>query len=322
MNAPKQAVSIIRTKLHRPRSQEIIFPVKPCMTYLTSVAGSRGYWCRPRRLFLKDSQVNCKQKAGVKQTAGATMNVKSMPFVIMGLLTFFLAVQPVLATETSDDEWEFSAGVYLWAADIPIETASGEDIEITFDDIIEDLDMAFMGIFGAQKGKWGFQADVIYFDVDDDSNDSLGRFGLLTLTNIELKAAIVTPTASYRVLDTDRLHLHILGGLRYLYLDIEVDIDPLPALEPDGDSTDGIVGFKGDIQLNEKWRIPFYYDVGKGDSELTYQADIGIDYRVSSFDLGLHYRYLKFKFDEDEEFGKAIDNIVVKGPMFGFKYLF
>jgi hypothetical protein len=250
------------------------------------------------------------------------MNFKSLPFVIVSLLTFFYTAQPVLATETSDDEWEFSAGVYLWAADIPIETAGGEDIEITFDDIIEDLDIAFMGVFGVQKGKWGFQTDVIYFDVDDDSNDSLGRFGLLTLTDIELKAAIVTPTASYRVLESDQLHLDVLGGLRYLYLDLEVDIDPLPTLEPDGDSTDGVVGFKGDIQLNKNWYLPFYYDVGKGDSELTYQAAIGINYRVSSFELDLHYRYLKFKFDEDEEFGKAINHIIVKGPVFGFKYLF
>ena len=47
--------------------------------------------------------------------------------------------------------------------------------------------------------------------------------------------------------------------------------------------TRSVVGFKGNVQLDEDWYVPFYYDVGKGDSELTYQAFAGINYSFSSF---------------------------------------
>ncbi len=38
--------------------------------------------------------------------------------------------------------------------------------------------------------------------------------------------------------------------------------------ETSGNLWDGIVGVKGTYDLNEKWFIPFYFDVGTGDKDM------------------------------------------------------
>jgi hypothetical protein len=42
------------------------------------------------------------------------------------------------------------------------ETTSGDNIDISFSDIIENLDMSFMGTLTASKGKWTLITDAVY----------------------------------------------------------------------------------------------------------------------------------------------------------------
>ena len=177
-----------------------------------------------------------------------------------------------------------------------------------------------MGGFGAQKDKLGFQIDAIYLDTTDSDNNTL-RPGI-TLTDVELTAIILTPMATYRVVDDGQFNLALLGGVRYLDMDINAKFDSISDAGDDASTTDGIIGFRGDVKLNKNWYLPFYYDVGKGDSALTYQAFAAIVYKYSSFDLGAGYRYLKFKFDDDEDFGNTLNHLIVKGPMIGAKFWF
>ena len=181
--------------------------------------------------------------------------------------------------------------------------------------------MVFMGGLGARKDKLGFQIDAIYMDLSDGDNTPLVP-GLLTLTDVELTATILTPKATYRVVDDGQLNLDVLGGIRYLHMDLNFKFREISDEGDDGSVTNGIVGFKGDIQLNKNWHVPFYYDIGKGESELTYQAFAGINYKLSSFDLAAGYRYLKFKFDDDDDFGDMLNYLVIQGPMIGATFRF
>jgi hypothetical protein len=69
-----------------------------------------------------------------------------------------------------------------------------------------------------------------------------------------------------------------------------------------GSVWDGIVGARGHVNLTEKWYLPFYADIGTGQSKLTWQALGGIGYRFKWFDFTVAYRYLQisgqiFEFD-------------------------
>ena len=240
--------------------------------------------------------------------------------ISVGLVTVSLTVQPVWAAEESNDEWNFNGALYLWAADIDLEDSEGERSTVSFSEIVDNLDFVFMGHFGGQKGKLGFLIDTIYLDLSETESYDVAPG--VTHDKTEIQATILTPAVTYRVVDDGQFNLDILGGMRYLNMDVNLKFNVLPDLGDDATVYNGVVGFRGNVQLNQNWQLPFYYDVGKGDSELTYQAFAGASYSFSSFELQAGYRYMKFKFDDDDDFGDVLNNLVVKGPIVGAKFYF
>ena len=75
----------------------------------------------------------------------------------------------------TDDRWKFKAAIYLWGAGIDGTTRRGNEFDVSFSDIISNLDMAFMGAFEARKSKWSLAADVVYLDVSADNAEPLAR---------------------------------------------------------------------------------------------------------------------------------------------------
>ena len=150
-----------------------------------------------------------------EQIRNKLMNVKHHVFFFLGLLACLLTVQPVLAAEKSNDGWQYHGSVYLWASDIYIEDTEGDSNKISFNDIVERLDMVLMAGLGGRKDKLGFQIDVIYLDVSDDDKNILIP-DVLTLTDVELSTTILTPMATYRVVQDSQFNLDLLGGVRYL----------------------------------------------------------------------------------------------------------
>lgn len=254
------------------------------------------------------------------RTASKVLNFKSRLVVSLGLAIGLIIAQPVLSGEALSDEWKFSGSVYGWVPSISGESSSGGDFDIDFDTIIENLDFVIMAGFGANRGKWGFWTDVIYMDLEDDSNSSLTP--ILTLSNIELKAWIVTPTVTYRVAQTKQVSLDLLVGVRMLYLKAELEIDPLPKSSDSDTAWDGIIGVKGKIDLDKNWFLPFYFDVGTGETDLTWQAFAAIGYKFSKFDLIAGYRHLEWDFDDGDTFSGAFNDLKISGPIIGAKFSF
>ncbi len=67
-----------------------------------------------------------------------------------------LATVPMFAhaQETeSDDRWKFNAALYLWGAGIEGTPRLENKIDVGLGDLIDNLNMAFMGAFEARKSK-------------------------------------------------------------------------------------------------------------------------------------------------------------------------
>jgi hypothetical protein len=79
------------------------------------------------------------------------------------------------------EDWEFALSFYVWMPDIENTTASGHEIEITFSDILDNLDMTLMTSFGARKDKWTFMTDVVYLHLNYSDNINIGS--LLKVTD-------------------------------------------------------------------------------------------------------------------------------------------
>lgn len=260
------------------------------------------------------------------------MNYPSTTFkglaLAAGFATSMLLITSVQA-ETSSDNWNFSGQVYIWGAGIDATTAAGDDLSLSFSDIIDNLDMTFMGSIAAQKDKVTLFADLIYMDLSDSTNSTVKIFdspllpGFKARVKIGLESYISTFGAAYRVFENDTTDLNVLAGARYLWLEAKLDIDtslptPKHRISESGHNWDGVVGMRGKTDLSDKWYLTYYGDVGAGDSDLTWQAAAGLNYRFDKVDAAFGYRYLDWEFDNTA----ALSDLTIDGPYAGVRFAF
>ena len=67
--------------------------------------------------------------------------------------------------DPSPSQWEWGAQIYLWGAGIGGTTVDGDDLDISFNDLISNLDFAFMGTLAARRDKLTLFADLMSLDV-------------------------------------------------------------------------------------------------------------------------------------------------------------
>ena len=219
------------------------------------------------------------------------------------------------------NDWQFSGTLYMWGAGMEVETVSGAKVDMDFDQILDNLDMTFMGALEARKDNWSLVADVVYMKLGDDKAASVpvGPLGreVDVDADVQMKSWIINLFGAYTVWRTPQASLDVLMGARYL--DVEVDFDlgvdrPLFAtdrkISQSGDSWDAIVGLKGRIDLDDRWYVPYYVDVGAGNSDLTWQAFGGVGYRFGWGELSLVYRHI----DWDTGLDRGVSNLTVSGP--------
>jgi hypothetical protein len=235
---------------------------------------------------------------------------------IASILILVVCLAGTVSAEESavEEDWKFGAELYFWGASIGGESASGSDVDIELDDILDSLEFAFMGAAGVSKGKWTLAADVIYLNAEDSDTIAPGLNA-----SVELTTWVITPLVGYNFVDTGRIRLDIVGGTRYLYIKADLRVDALGArAEDSGSNWDAIIGTRGAVDLAEKWYLFGYLDIGTGESDLTWQAFGGVGYRFKWFDLVAAYRYLGWDFDDNQ----ALDDLYLHGPAAGIRFTF
>jgi hypothetical protein len=248
------------------------------------------------------------------------------------VLALLFATQPMLA---NDEGWDHNLAIYLWGSDISGKTATGQGFDVSFSDIVDNLDMGAMAAYQGRSGKWSFISDLIYVDISNDKRVEVippiggGGFQGAVNADLGLESLVVHAGVGYLLHDDgEGTVTDFVFGARYLDLssDLTLNFDTsIPEFGPSvrfdlGDSViDAIVGFKGVIRSGARWYIPWGANVGAGESDLTWQAHVGAGYRASdSVDVILSYRYLKWEFDS----GTPIAELDLSGPMLGAIFRF
>lgn len=229
-----------------------------------------------------------------------------------------------------ENTWQFEATLYGWYTDIggtvkhPGGVVPGDSFEVDASDILDNLNMVFMGSFEARKNKWSIITDAIYLDVGNDKNTTVTTGSGVPLNanvDLDLSTWILSGAVGYDVVQADRFILAVVGGVRYATMDADVTLGMLGRQVERSESEgllDGIVGVRGSVKLNENWYLPYYADIGTGGSELTWQALAGIGYRFGWGDIKLVYRYLSYDMDDES----LLEDLNVSGPALGVGFRF
>jgi hypothetical protein len=239
-------------------------------------------------------------------------------------LALQLPMSAAWATEDAgEDQWIFAGELFALGASVEGRTNTGEDIDVPLNDVLDNLDFAFMGTLAAQKNRWTLFADFIYADVGEKDRIPVEEFPQLEAdVKLDLKQFTSTFGGAYRVYESGRGNLSLLAGGRYLSIDADLDLRVDPILDErfsdSGSNWDFIVGARGMVDLNERWYLHYYADIGTGDSDRTWQALAGINYRFSKVHATLGYAYLDWDFEKDS----LVRDLTLKGPYVGLKFRF
>jgi hypothetical protein len=223
--------------------------------------------------------------------------------LMMVIVAFILAaLTPSLAAEEKPAEsaWEFHVVPYLWAimmdGNITVKGLEA-DVDLSFSDIWDELNFAFMAAYEARKGNWGLWGDTIYANLGDNNIN-----GPLGLTDIDPTINVFWQGLGgyYRLgtwdladapgKKTPSVTVDTYFGARYTYLDLKLDFKGIfqgriNDVSKNKSWVEPLVGARTIWDLSERWTITAAGDIGG--------VAFGSDFAWNAFGL-IGYRFNLF----------------------------
>jgi len=277
----------------------------------------------------------------IQFTTGKHLVALSFAVLMMTTLASTGAFAQQAASDS--DDWQFGASIYGWFPDIAGQTVftgsdGGGDFEVDIDNILDNLKFTLMGIFDVRKGRWGLLTDVIYMDVGDSETGTReasiggGALPVNATANVDLdiKSWIWTIAGYYRALNRTGMTLDVAAGARYLDVEQSVNwnvtgnVGSIPAPGRTGAATaelsnwDFIFGLRGRFAFGAQkaWFVPYYVDLGAGESDFTWQGIAGLGYAFKWCEISAVWRYLYYDLSSD----KPIKDMNFSGPAAGITF--
>lgn len=250
------------------------------------------------------------------------------------------SAQASAALEEPASPWRYGLTIYGFfptvsgKSSVPADTG-GTPINVTAEQVLDSIDLAVMGSFDAHNGRWGVFADVVYIDMSASKQGtrdfSIGDIGLPASTTADLafglKGFVSTVAGEHRLPTGPAATVDALGGVRYINIkqslgwNIDGSLGPLDPAARTGHSDirlenwDLVIGAKGRAWLDRdrRWSLPFYADIGTGETRFTWQVAAGLSYAFGWGEVTGMYRYLGY----DMKPGDLVSALSFRGPMIG-----
>ena len=249
-----------------------------------------------------------------------------LPSCIAALTLVSLLGLPASAQAQSDD-WEFVIAPYVLFGSLTGEGALGPvaatPVDLSFGDLVENLQFAAMAHGEVWKGAWGFVGDVVFLSLGSDISLPGAR-----VLDIGVEEVVAEGLLSRRFVRPDR-QVDLFAGIRYWDLDLDLQLvdGPGAGLDLGEKWVDPIAGVRLIQDVAEDWLVIVRGDIGGFGvgSDFSWNAQGGVGYEVSnSFSLVAQYKALDVDFENDEAGAAAFlsYDTTTHGPVVGFVFRF
>jgi hypothetical protein len=232
------------------------------------------------------------------------------------------------AALAEDATWEHTLAAYVMGASLDGSTGVGElsaDVDVSFSDILDNLDTGFMFAYHGERGPWSVGLDFSFMELEDKAS-GLGPGGG-TSASVESDQYIVQLDVGHAL--TERLGVY--GGVRYTELDVDLKVvggGPLgETLKRAGNESwaDPVVGLRYEAPLGNRWQLVAKGDIGGFGvgSEFTWMATAFAAYSFNgNAMLLLGYRYLDVDYKDGNGADRFVWDVATSGPAAAFAWRF
>ncbi|HTJ25084.1 MAG TPA: hypothetical protein VMA36_02870 [Candidatus Limnocylindria bacterium] len=234
---------------------------------------------------------------------------------------------------SAENHWRVDLIPYLWAPTLngtlnydfpsirhgirpgiiaPIVERSGSlNVNVGPSSYLTHLNSAAMMEVVAQRGTGVLFTDVIYLNLSSSQTSIRnfsgpnGNIDLQTSTgaSVHLSGTVWTIGGGYAILRGKWGTLQGFGGYRSAAIRTSLGWQfsgPFGILDTTGDAqrdvtlSDALAGVRGDVRLTRRLYIPYYFDIGAGNANSTWQGIGGFGYRFPTWSLLLVFRNLQY----------------------------
>ena len=230
-------------------------------------------------------------------------------------------------------EWTFAIDpFYSWLpgmkGDIRLFGGPGVSIDVTTGDILENLDAFLHAVDGLYMGSGEYRNHQFGPPPTTSASDrsTSAEFGnkITGALDAGFKMSMTTLAANYRVYETEKAYVDLIGGVRLSNIDVDLTITAGPGgiVRSGGDTwVDPVVGLKGRLDLNDNWYVKgnaLYGGFGVSSHSLYDVAGlVGYEWQ-NGFEMYGGWRISH----TDYENGPFKWDVQLSGPMMGFTVKF
>jgi hypothetical protein len=243
--------------------------------------------------------------------------------------------------------WQLSLTPYVWALSMKGDVGVGRaeaDVDVSFSDILDNLNVAVMLEVELRKGRFGLLSDTIYANLEDDAATGEDRIRIKADANMLIQGFAGTyRLGTWQLGDFAQagplsVTVDPYAGIRYTYLDTELTgrldlpdlgVNARRTTEKSKNWVDPIVGLRTIWTLGERLSLAAAGDVGgtSTNSNYSWQAVGVVGYRFGLFgtnnaNVVAGYRALHQKYEDGDGRSRFDWDVTMHGPIAGLTISF
>jgi hypothetical protein len=241
---------------------------------------------------------------------------------LIRVMIFGLTILVLPARSDAADEWSFRLIPYVWMSGLSgdvatIPGAPEADIDMSFGDILENLDFAAFVVGEARRGDLFLRGEVSYAKI---SNGAATPGPLFSGADVTAETFFGGLAAGYTINRGAAHQVDAFAGFRYWVIDTELDLSagvlPGQSVSETESFVDPLVGLSASYMISPDWSIAASGTIGGFGvgADLEWGFTTGITYHAGeNWGVIAGYRYLAVDYDH----GDFVYDVAQHGPFLG-----